>query len=223
MELNPATNPASLQATAPSTTRPAILQLAGLTYRFDTRALFSGLTLSFSAGITWLRGANGAGKTTLLKLAGGALMPHGGALRIDAVDSAAQPLAFRLQCFYCGGDSPALPWLTVQEWLDLHLALYPGTAVPALNAQLQAFGLLPTLAQAVTTLSLGQHKKLQLALALVLPVRVLLIDEPFNGLDTEALAYLREQLASPARLAAQCIVLTSHLEPLLPLVRTLEL
>lgn len=222
MELNDTTAPLAPPPVRPAG-QPAILQLSGLQYHFDTRTLFSGLTLDFGAGITWLRGANGAGKTTLLKLAGGALTPHGGSIRIGTLDSATQPLAFRLQCFYCGGDTPALPWLTVQEWLDLHLALYPGAGVAALNDELRAFGLLPTLAQAITTLSLGQHKKLQLALALVLPVRVLLIDEPFNGLDSDALAYLRQRLAQSERLVRQCIVLTSHLEPLLPVTRTLEL
>ena len=60
-------------------------------------------------------------------------------------------------------------------------------------------------------------------LALALPVKLLLIDEPFNGLDADAMAYLRERLSDPARLARQCIVLTSHLEPQLPLAATVQL
>jgi ABC-2 type transport system ATP-binding protein len=106
---------------------------------------------------------------------------------------------------------------------DLHLALYPGADAAALDAQLDAFRLHGVLEQPVTTLSLGQHKKMQLSLALALPVQVLLIDEPFNGLDTAAVTYLRTQLADPARRARQCIVLTSHLEPDLPLVQTIQL
>jgi ABC-2 type transport system ATP-binding protein len=206
-----------------STPGIAVLRLDKLQFRFASRTLFNHLTLEFGAGITWLRGANGAGKTTLLKLAGGALTPHGGTVRIDKIDLQSAPLAFRLQCYYCGGDTPQLPWLTVQELLDLHLALYPATEPVVLNRELQEFGLLTTLSQPVTTLSLGQHKKLQLALALAVPVRVLLIDEPFNGLDAAAMAYLRQQLADPARLTRQCIVLTSHLDPQLPLLHTVEL
>jgi ABC-2 type transport system ATP-binding protein len=111
----------------------------------------------------------------------------------------------------------------VQEFLDLHMALYRSADAQRLNAQLAEFGMLSTLAQAVSTLSLGQHKKLQLALALTLPVRLLLIDEPFNGLDAPALTYLRAQLNVLAALNTVCIVLTSHLEPQVTLVRTLEL
>jgi ABC-2 type transport system ATP-binding protein len=75
----------------------------------------------------------------------------------------------------------------------------------------------------VTTLSLGQHKKLQLALGLTLPVLLLLIDEPFNGLDAAAMSYLRGQLAERAHAGATCIVLTSHLKPNVPLKHVLDL
>jgi ABC-2 type transport system ATP-binding protein len=201
----------------------AVLRISQLNFDYAGRALFRGFDLQLGAGVTWLRGENGAGKTTLLKLAGGALAAHGGSIALDGVDIAAQPLAYRLQSFYCGGDLPQLPWLTVRELLDLHLSLYPATDAALLNRQLQALHLAGTWDQPVTTLSLGQHKKVQLALMLALPVRLLLIDEPFNGLDADAMAYLRQQLSSPERLARQCIVLTSHLAPELPVARTVVL
>ncbi|WP_298410353.1 ATP-binding cassette domain-containing protein [Janthinobacterium sp.] len=199
------------------------LHIEHLDFHFPTHSVFQGCNLQFGPGITWLRGANGAGKTTLLKLAGGALLPARGAIRLNDVDSGFMPLAYRAQTFYCGGDLPALPWLQVHEFLDLHLALYPGSEQSLLNGELSAFSLLPTLQQSITALSLGQHKKLQLALALTLPVRLLLIDEPFNGLDASAMAYLRARLADPVRLARQCIVLTSHLTPDVPLAATVEI
>ena len=200
-----------------------VLRIAQLNFEYASRPLFRQFDLQLGAGITWLRGENGAGKTTLLKLAGGALTPHKGSIRLDDMEIGAQPLAYRLRCYYCGGDTPQLPWLTVREVLDLHLALYPATEAALLNAELRAFHLMATLDQPVTTLSLGQHKKMQLSLALALPVRLLLIDEPFNGLDADAVAYLRQQLSAPERLARQCILLTSHLDPALPLAQTVQL
>ena len=200
-----------------------VLQIAQLDFHFATHSVFQRFDQQFGPGITWLRGANGAGKTTLLKLAGGALLPARGAIRLDDIDSAGMPLAYRAQAFYCGGDAPALPWLQVHEFLDLHLALYPGSDQALLNGELDAFAMTSTLQQSITALSLGQHKKLQLALALALPVRLLLIDEPFNGLDAAAVAHLRARLAEPARLARQCIVLTSHLAPDVPLAATVEI
>ena len=200
-----------------------VLRMEKLSFEYASHPLFRQFDLRLGAGVTWLRGENGAGKTTLLKLAGGALTPHGGTITLDELEIRAQPLAYRLRCYYCGGDTPQLPWLTVREMLDLHLSLYPNTDPALLNTELGAFHLLHALDQPVTTLSLGQHKKMQLALALALPVRLLLIDEPFNGLDADAMAYLRQRLAAPERLARQCILLTSHLDPALPLAGTVQL
>lgn len=203
-----------------------VLDIDQLSFEYARRPVFHQFSLQLGAGITWLRGENGAGKTTLLKLIGGALPAHAGALRLHAgerIDSRLQPLAYRLQAFYCGGDTPQLPWLSLRDMLDLHLALYPSTDAGLLNTELAAFKLLASLDQPVSTLSLGQHKKMQLALALALPVRLLLIDEPFNGLDVDAVAYLRQRIAEPDRLARQCIVLTSHIDPQLPLRHTVQL
>ncbi len=199
------------------------LRIEQLSFEYASHPLFRQFSLTLGNGITWLRGENGAGKTTLMKLAGGALTPHGGQIWLNEIELQAQPLAYRLQCYYCGGDTPSLPWLTVREVLDMHVSLYTGADAGLLNKELAAFHLLPVLDQPVTTLSLGQHKKMQLSLALSLPVGLLLIDEPFNGLDVDAVAYLRQQLAAAERLARQCILLTSHLEPQLPLAQTVHL
>jgi ABC-2 type transport system ATP-binding protein len=200
-----------------------LLKVDGLRFHFDTCAVFADFSVALAPGITWLRGANGKGKTTLLKLLAGALAPAAGTVAMNGVDSVQAPVAYRLSSFYCGGESPDLPWLTVTEWIDLHLALYPAANRKALKAQLAAFGILDVLPQAITTLSLGQHKKLQLALALALPVTLLLIDEPFNGLDATGMAHLREELERRAATREACIVLTSHLDPRLPVARTLDL
>jgi ABC-2 type transport system ATP-binding protein len=198
-----------------------VLRADGLRFRFDSRTVFNGLSLSLVDGITWLRGPNGQGKTTLLKLLGGALAPHAGSIRLGDLDCARDPVAYRLHCFLCSGDSPSLPWFTVRELLDLHLALYPAALAADLASELDAFGIAGTLDQPLATLSLGQHKKVQLALALSLPVRVLLLDEPFNGLDAKAVDYLRTRLGDRAR--QSCIVLTSHVEPQLALAGMIEL
>lgn len=200
-----------------------VLRVESLAFRFDTHLVFNDFCATLEPGITWLRGPNGKGKTTLLRLAAGALAPQAGSIRLGELDCAKQPLAYRLASFFCGGDVPELPWLTVQEFFDIHMDLYP-LAQPALvNAQLAAFGIEEVLPQRLSTLSLGQHKKVQLALALTLPVRLLLIDEPFNGLDSAAVDYLRAQLSARAEARDACIVLTSHLDPQIPVRAALDL
>lgn len=199
------------------------LQVDALDFRFDTRPIFSGYSLALNAGITWLRAPNGKGKTTLLRLLAGALAPQKGSIALGDIDSARDRLAYRLASFFCGGDVPELPWLTVREFLDIHMDLYPAADGALVAAQLAAFDIREVLPQALSTLSLGQHKKVQLALALALPVQLLLVDEPFNGLDVAAAAYLRQQLAARGAARDCVIVLTSHVEPQLPVSRTLDL
>ena len=188
-----------------------VVEVAGLGFHFKTRSVFHGLDLRLAPGLTWLRGRNGRGKTTLLKLLGGALAPGSGSIRLGGLDSRRDALAYRRHSFYCGGEAPALDWLTAGEWLDLHLSLYPDADRDALHGRLDAFHIADVAAQPVSGLSLGQYKKLQLALALALPVRLLLIDEPFNGLDTQAVEVLQDTLARREQARDTCIVLTSHL------------
>jgi ABC-2 type transport system ATP-binding protein len=200
-----------------------VVQVDALAFHFDTRTVFGGFSARIEPGITWLRGPNGRGKTTLLRLLAGALAPSGGTIRLGELDCVRDPFRYRLDSFYCGAELPQLPWLTVREWLDLHLALYPAARSEDVGRQLDGFGVADTLPQALSTLSLGQHKKVQLALALALPVRLLLLDEPFNGLDAEARARLRAQLGARALARATCVILTSHLDPQLELAGTLDL
>ena len=208
MALNPAIQTTSLP----------LLQVDKLCFEYPKRSLFWDYSFRLGPGITWLRGKNGAGKTTLLKLLAGGLDVLKGEIVLNGINLRQQGLAYRQQMFWCSSDAPDFSWLTLQEFLDFHLSLYPGTQTDELNRHLQALGLLPVLATTINALSLGQHKKMYLALALALPVSLLLIDEPFNALDVESSAYLRKQLHAPQRLARQVIVLTSHLVPDVPLV-----
>jgi ABC-2 type transport system ATP-binding protein len=195
------------------------LDIRKLSFNFDSGPVFRDFDLQCGAGVHWLHGPNGAGKTTLMRLACGALRPHGGRLAIDGVDSAAAPAQYRARVFYCGGEEPDLPWLTVREYLELHAALYGLADGAAIQPHLAAFGVDGTLGQGINTLSLGQHKKVQLALAMALPVKLLLLDEPFNGLDAAAARVLEQYLDS----STAAVVLASHQEPHIALAGTIAL
>ena len=216
------TESATSAATTLTSTVPQ-LQVANLSFAYPKRLMFDDWSCQLGPGITWLRGENGSGKTTLLKLLGGALDARGGQIRLNDWDIRQQPLAYREHSFWCSSESPDFSWLSVREFLDLHLSLYPQTQSAAVHAELEAFHMLPVLNNRINTLSLGQHKKLHLCLALALPVQLLLIDEPFNALDVDAIAHLRQRLSEPQRLQRQCIVMTSHVAPEVPLAQALML
>lgn len=199
------------------------LEIENLTFRFHDRPIFSTLSLRANPGVYWLRGRNGAGKTTLLKLIAGALTPDFGTLRVNGFDSATDAVAYRKLCFYCGGETPELAWLSARQFIDLHLSLFPGVDQDVLNGHLTEFGVEAVMTQGLRSLSLGQYKKLQLAIALALPVQLLLLDEPLNGLDLPAIEYLRKSIGSLAEGKKQCVILTSHVEPKLPAMSEIDL
>ncbi len=135
---------------------------------------------------------------------------------------AVAPLAWRRQTFWCLSDPPPTPWLTIAECLGFVSGTYPGAgaSAEALRAQVEALGLTKALATPLRDASLGQQRKTLLALALALPVKLLLLDEPFNALDAASAHHLAETLTARAALGEQVILLTSHVEPHVPRCET---
>lgn len=199
------------------------LQIKGLNYGYESRLVFENLSESFSPGITWVRGPNGAGKSTLLKLAGGALRPALGQIFLGEMDLDKDALAYRRNALLFAGDLPQFSWMMARELVEFYLSLYQDAQVADVETHLAAFGVLPLLGQSLGALSMGQQRKMMLSVALAVPCRLLLLDEPFNALDQAAIEYLRASLSVPDRLARQVILLTSHVEPNVPLRRHLDL
>jgi len=197
---------------------PALrLRIDRLVFGYGARHLFNGFGAEAGAGLTWIQGANGSGKSTLLKLLAGALLPpHGeftlAGVRFGAGDRRA-PLAWRQQVFWCTSDPPPTPWLSVAECLGFVAGCYAGDHRDAVREQVQAFGLGDALETPLRDASLGQQRKTLLALALALPVKLLLLDEPFNALDTASQAHLAAELSARAASGRQVVLLTSHVAP----------
>ncbi|HEX7639877.1 MAG TPA: AAA family ATPase, partial [Burkholderiaceae bacterium] len=136
-------------------------------------------------------------------------------LRYGAGDRHA-PIAWRRQVFWGFSEPPPTPWLTVAECLGFVAGAYGSMDPAALDAQVRAFGLERALDTPLRDASLGQQRKTVLALALALPVRLLLLDEPFNALDAASSAHLADELAARAEAGRQVILLTSHVAPHVP-------
>jgi ABC-2 type transport system ATP-binding protein len=199
------------------------LRISRLVFGYGQRWLFEGFDAQAGAGVTWVQGANGSGKSTLLRLLAGALAPRHGAFELAGERYAAgdrvAPLAWRQQTFWCLSDPPPTPWLTVAECLGFVSGAYsdaPGATAERLREQVDALGLTKALATPLRDASLGQQRKTLLALALALPVKLLLLDEPFNALDAASAKHLADTITARAGQGRQVILLTSHVEPHVP-------
>lgn len=151
----------------------------------------SGLDFSVRQGdLVCLAGENGSGKSTLLGLLAGVYTPDSGSLKISAPAERTARVGLVPQ-------DPDIYILGSLVREDLFLALDPknqAASERALNLA-RRFGLADLLDEAVHTLSYGQKKKLSLASALAAAPDLLLLDEPFAGLDYPSATAMREALA----------------------------
>lgn len=191
---------------------PALV-VSDLSFRIGNRVVLDVLTFVFDAGVVWIRGPNGTGKTTLLKLLGGALTPSCGEILICGQALSRMTAREREAIFLCTDDLPRLPWLSAGELITVYASIYRGIDKGALSLYLESFKLTPVLHTSVEALSLGERRKLQLAVALSVNSILLLLDEPFNALDTSAAVQVREELQRRQISGTQIIIITSHVAP----------
>jgi heme exporter protein A len=157
-----------------------------------------------------LLGPNGAGKTTLLRMLALLLRPSGGRLAIFGHDAGEAPPALRRRIGYVGHESLCYPDLTAAENLAFYARLFDVPDAPARIAELLAWaGLEAAARRPVRVYSRGMGQRLALARALLHRSDLLLLDEPFSGLDPGAVVALQQRLVD-LRAAGHAIVLTTH-------------
>jgi heme exporter protein A len=173
------------------------IQAAGLSKTFGRRAAVSDVEFVLSAGeCLALFGPNGAGKTTLLRLIAGLLRPTSGTARIHDVD-VRRDHAARAAVGLISHQSMLYAALTARENVEFTARLYgmrnPGTAT---NAALDAMRVRDVADVPVRTLSRGLQQRVSVARAIVHQPGVLLLDEPYSGLDESGAAALTALLTS---------------------------
>lgn len=163
-----------------------VIGLVGVSKSYPGKTLFSRVTETIRNGDHLaLVAPNGAGKTTLLKIIMGALKPDGGRVK----------LAPQAQLGYLDQNQESLDLSrTVLEQFN---AVVSGTEAE-LRAQLHRYGLFSgdQVFQPVGTLSIGQRRKLQLAMLIAQQANVLLLDEPTNHLDLDSLEEFENALCA---------------------------
>lgn len=168
------------------------LDSLGFSYPRAQGPLFDGVTLQLPAGsICGLLGPNGAGKSTLLKLMAGLLFPQQGQCRVFGQDPALREPSCLAGIFLLPEEF-ALPALVADTYAWRYASFYPRFDHARFNALLQEFEL--PLTQKLNTLSQGQKKKFLLAFGIATNTRLLILDEPTNGLDIPSKAQFRRVL-----------------------------
>ncbi len=192
----------------------ALIELSGLAKNYGGRPAVRGISLTIPAGeVFGLLGPNGAGKSTTLKMLATLLRPTGGSARIVGHDLVAEPNEVRKVIGYVPEGAELYEALSGEEFLDLVRDLHrvPPEAAEARRLPLaEAFAIRQDLGRPMGEYSKGMKQKVLLIAALQHEPRVLLLDEPLDGLDVpaqEALKYLLRERAA----RGCCIVYSSHI------------
>ena len=168
-----------------------------------------------------LVGANGSGKSTLLALLAGLYEPTGGSLSVDGCKSPGKLKRIRRRAGLVMQDADLqIIGSTVREDLCLGAETNGKGLPPELEELAKEYGLADLLDRAVHELSWGQKKRLCLAATLYHNPAVLLLDEPFAGLDYPGIKQMRQTLADNRQNGLTQIVTAHDLEPLADLVDT---
>jgi lipopolysaccharide export system ATP-binding protein len=168
----------------------ASLSASGLVKRYRGRAVVDGVSLALQGGeIVGLLGPNGAGKTTCFYMIAGLVPVDGGQVRIEAQDVTLLPMHVRARhgLGYLAQEPSVFRRLTVGEnvlaVLETLEGVAPGQRRELCDELLNEFSLDHLKDQLALSLSGGERRRLEIARALALEPRFILLDEPFAGVD----------------------------------------
>lgn len=162
-------------------------------YNRGSRPTIDSFTMSFEeGGVYGLLGSNGVGKTTLLQLISGLLTPDSGNVTLDGIVTRRR-LPEILSEIYLVAEETEFPPISLNSFIKANSRLYPRYSDEDMDRHLRTFGLERNLQ--LNKLSMGQKKKVALAFAMACNTKVLMMDEPTNGLDIPAKSAFRRFVA----------------------------
>ena len=172
-----------------------MIRIENLTFSYPkSETLFHELNLDLSPGNVYgLLGKNGAGKTTLLRVIAGLLFAQKGSCSVFEVSSASRTPAFLADMYFIA-EELLLPPLKISEYKALYAPFYPSFSEELFQKSLREFSLSEK--DRLGSLSFGQKKKFSIAFALASNTRLVIFDEPTNGLDIPSKSQFRKLLIS---------------------------
>jgi iron(III) transport system ATP-binding protein len=199
-------------------TFPASVQIEHVWRQFGDLVAVRDVSLDISPGeIVCLLGPSGCGKTTLLRLVAGLETPDSGRILIDGREMSSPSAAVPPEARGVGlmfQDFALFPHMTIQENVAFGLqAMERRTALAEARVALERMGLSDYANTYPHVLSGGQQQRVALARAIVPRPRVMMMDEPFSGLDPRLRASMREETLSILReTQTTCIIVTHEAE-----------
>jgi ABC-2 type transport system ATP-binding protein len=190
-----------------------MIEVHSLTRSYGKNLAVDGVSFTIGSGeIVGLLGHNGAGKTTIMRMLRGYLEPSGGSIDIDGVALATNAHQIQQQLGYLPENLPVYPDMMVADYLE-YAATLKGVATKDRYQQMReaisATALEERALDPINTLSRGLRQRVGVAQALLGRPRLLILDEPGNGLDPEQTEHMRALIRKLARRAT--VILSTHI------------
>jgi ABC-2 type transport system ATP-binding protein len=191
---------------------PPVLLASGLVVQFGPVRAVGGFDLSVGAGRSVaLVGRNGAGKSTTMRVLAGVLPPSAGQVQVAGHDAATDPAGVRSAVGYCPDVGGLIPRATPWEHLQLAARLRGMRDwQPRAHALLERFDLASAADRVTAGFSHGMSRRLSVVLAAFSGPRLLLLDEPFDGVDPLGVDATLE-VVDAARTAGAAVLVSTHL------------
>ena len=192
-----------------------MLSINDLSFSYNKHVgdLFHGLSLELNAGNVYgLLGKNGSGKTTLINLMCGLLTPKSGEVTLDGVNVRAR-LPKTMSDLFLVPEEFDLPNLSLKRYASINAPFYPNFSMDDMQRYLDIFDMGGDMNVKLHSLSMGQKKKVLFAFAFATNTRVLIMDEPFAGLDRKRQTWLIEFLRE-LREAGKTLMIATHSDEL---------
>ena len=197
-------------AAASSATAPPAIVLEHASRWYGNVVAVNDVSFSIRAGITSLLGPNGAGKTTILHMLAGLLRPSAGRVLLGGQPAWRNPAVYRSVGLVPEREA-VYDFLTGREFVEMcaRLQRLPDPRAAAARA-IATVDLEAAAGRAVGTYSKGMRQRVKIAGALVHEPSILLLDEPFNGMDPRQRLHMIELLRAMAA-AGRAILFSSHI------------
>jgi ABC-2 type transport system ATP-binding protein len=185
----------------------ASVELRNVSRWYGNVVAVNAVTCALGPGVTGLLGPNGAGKSTVLHMIAGLLWPSGGDVLINGAPAAGDSAVYRLLGIVPERES-VHPFLTGHEFVRMNARLQQLRDVEgATRRAIELVDMSDAQHRRIGTYSKGMRQRIKIAGAIVHEPAILLLDEPFNGMDPRQRLHMMELLR--ARAADGCLVLIS--------------
>lgn len=186
--------------------------LSNLTKLYPNQRGITDVSLEVGAGeIFGFLGPNGAGKTTAMKLMTGLMQPDRGEVIINgySVQTEYEKAMAEVGCII--ENVEPVPYMTALENMKMCARFYEGVTEGDMEESLKAVGLQRFKDEKIKNYSLGMRQRMGIALALLSEPKILILDEPLNGLDVEGMVEMRNLILRLSKERGTTFFISSHL------------